>query len=84
MYDNLLYHILWLAYDGAMTYRVRINPNPIVVDDDGAPVVGARVLEIVFPSDTVETIVGRVNVIVGAGRAKIMVGGRTLRSIPLC
>lgn len=67
-----------------MMYRVRIAPVPIVIDDSDAPVVGARVLEIIFPGDTIETAAGRINIIVGAGTAKIMVAGKILRSIPLC
>ncbi|UAJ12763.1 hypothetical protein [Polymorphobacter megasporae] len=67
-----------------MTYRVRIAPVPTVIDDNEAPVVGARVLEIIFPGDTIDTAAGRINIIVGAGTAKIMVAGKILRSIPLC
>jgi len=67
-----------------VTYRVRIAPIPIVISASDTPVVGARVLEIIFPGDTIETAAGRINVIVGAGTAKIMVAGKILRSIPLC
>lgn len=67
-----------------MTYRVRIAPIPIAISASDTPVVGARVLEIIFPGDTIETAAGRINVIVGAGTAKIMVAGKILRSIPLC
>ncbi len=67
-----------------MSYRVRIVPSPTIIDDDDAPVIGARVLEIIFPGDTVDTGSGRLNIIVGAGTAKIMVAGKILRSILLC
>ncbi|QYE37159.1 hypothetical protein KZX46_22535 (plasmid) [Polymorphobacter sp. PAMC 29334] len=67
-----------------MSYRVRIVPIPTVIDDSDAPVVTARVLEIIFPGDTIETAAGRINIIVGAGTAKIMVAGKILRSVPLC
>lgn len=67
-----------------MTYRVRIVPSPTVVDSDDAPVAGAQVLEIIFPGDTIEMAIGRVNIIAGAGTAKIMVAGKILRNIPLC
>jgi hypothetical protein len=67
-----------------MTHRVRLAPKPIVVDVDGEPVADALVLEISFPGDTVVTPAGRMNVVIGAGSAKIMVGGKTLRGISLC
>lgn len=67
-----------------MTYRVRIAPTPTVIDDNDTPVIGARVLEIIFPGDTIDTAAGRINIIVGAGTAKIMLAGKILRSIPLC
>jgi len=67
-----------------MIYRVRIAPVPTVIDDNNMPVADARVLEIIFPSDTVDTATGRINIIVGAGTAKVLVAGKVLRSIPLC
>jgi len=67
-----------------MSYRVRIAPLPTVVDNSDVPVGNARVLEIIFPGDTINTAVGRVNVIVGAGTAKIMVDGETIRGVALC
>ncbi len=67
-----------------MFYRVRIVPSPTVIDADGKPVADARVLEIVFPGDSIDTPTGRVNFIVGAGVAKISVAGETIRGVPLC
>ena len=72
------------ARSGAMTYRVQLVPSPIVVDADGLPVGNSHVVEIVFPGDTIETLLGRVNTIVGPGVAKIIVGEATIRGVPLC
>ena len=65
-------------------YRVRIAPVPTVIDAEGLPVDQAQVLEISFPGETIDTPIGRANVIVGAGVAKIMVGDATIRGVPLC
>ena len=73
-------HGLWEG----MNYRVRIVPSPTVVDADGNAVANAHVLEISFPGDSVETRIGRTNVITGAGVAKIMVAGETIRGVSLC
>lgn len=67
-----------------MFYRVRIVPVPTVIDADGEPVADTRVLEIIFPGDSIDTPTGRVNFIVGAGVAKISVAGETIRGVPLC
>ena len=67
-----------------MIYRVQLVPQPIVVDVDGAPVADSHVVEIAFPGDAVETVLGRVNTIVGPGLAKILVGDTTVRGVPLC
>lgn len=68
----------------ASGYQVRIAPVPTVIDGEGKPVDQAQVLEIVFPGDTIDTPIGRANVIVGAGVAKITVGDTTLRGVVLC
>jgi hypothetical protein len=67
-----------------MIYRVQLVPQPIVIDADGLPVPNSHVVEITFPSDATETTLGRVNTIVGAGIAKIIVGDATVRGVPLC
>jgi hypothetical protein len=67
-----------------MIYRVQLVPQPIVIDADGLPVPNSYVVEITFPGDTIETAMGRVNTIVGAGVAKIIVGDSTVRGVPLC
>jgi hypothetical protein len=67
-----------------MIYRVQLVPQPIVIDADGLPVANSHVVEITFPGDTIETAMGRVNTIVGAGVAKILVGDVTVRGVPLC
>lgn len=65
-------------------YHVRIAPRPIVIDAAGCPLLHARVLEISFPSDTIDTPQGRMTALVGAGVAKIMVGSDIIRGVPLC
>jgi hypothetical protein len=67
-----------------MIYRVQLVPQPIVIDADGLPVPNSHVVEITFPGDAIETAMGRVNTIVGAGLAKIIVGDTTVRGVPLC
>jgi hypothetical protein len=67
-----------------MIYRVQLVPQPIVIDADGLPVPNSHVVEITFPGDAIETAMGRVNTIVGAGLAKIIVGDITVRGVPLC
>jgi hypothetical protein len=67
-----------------MIYRVQLVPQPIVIDVDGLPVPNSHVVEITFPGDAIETTLGRVNTIVGAGLAKIIVGDATVRGVPLC
>lgn len=56
----------------------------MVIDADGLPVSNSHVVEITFPGDTIETMLGRVNTIVGSGVAKILVGDVTIRGVPLC
>jgi hypothetical protein len=68
----------------SLIYRVKLVPSPIVIDADGLPVANSHVVEIVFPGDTIETALGKVNTIVGPGTAKIIVGETTLRGVPLC
>lgn len=65
-------------------YRVQLVPRPIVIDGNGLPVRTSHVIDIVFPTDTTETILGRVNTIVGPGVAKIIVGDTTIRGVSLC
>ena len=67
----------------APPYRVQLIPSPIVIDADGLPVVNSHVVEIVFPGDSMETPLGRVNTIVGPGAAKVIVGDMTYRGIAL-
>lgn len=67
-----------------MSYRVQLLPRPIVIDADGLPVLNSHVIEIVFPGDAIETVLGRVNTIVGPGVAKILIGDATIRGISLC
>jgi len=66
-----------------LTYRVQLLPRPIVIDANGLPVPNSHVVEISFPGDTIETMLGRVNTIVGPGVAKIIVGETTIRGVPL-
>ena len=67
-----------------MIYRVQLVPQPIVINADGLPVANSHVVEITFPGDAIETALGRVNTIVGAGVAKIIVGDATVRGVSLC
>lgn len=67
-----------------MLYRVQILPQPIVIDANGLPVANSHVVEITFPGDAIETALGRVITIVGAGVAKIIVGDTTVCVVPLC
>ena len=66
------------------SYRVRLTPLPTVIDDDDQAIAGTHVVEIVFPGQTIETRLGPVNTIIGAGVAKILVGETTIRGVPLC
>lgn len=66
------------------SYRVQLLPLPIVVDMHLQPVPNSHVVEIVFPSGSVETALGKVNTIAGRGVAKIIVGDMTVRGVPLC
>ena len=68
----------------ASDYRVRIAPVPTVIDPEGLPVDQGQVLEISFPGDPIDTPIGRSNVVVGAGVAKIMVDDATIQGVPLC
>lgn len=68
----------------ASAYRVKLVPYPMVIDVDGAPVPNSHVVEITFPGDTIETMLGPVNTIVGPGAAKIIVGEGRIRGVPLC
>jgi hypothetical protein len=65
-------------------YRVQIAPRPIVIDASGLPVADASAVEISFPGETIETRTGPMNVIVGAGSAKITVAGEIVRGVPIC
>lgn len=65
-------------------YRVQLLPAPMVIDDDGLPVPNSHVVEIVFPGDTINTMLGKVNTIVGQGTAKIIVDDATYRGVSLC
>jgi hypothetical protein len=67
-----------------LTYRVQLLPAPMVIDADGLPVPKSHVVEIVFPGDTIDTALGKVNTIVGPGTAKIIVDEATYRGISLC
>jgi len=67
-----------------MSYRVQLIPQPIIIDANGRSVPNSHVVEITFPGDAIETIVGRVNTIIGPGLAKVIVGDATIRGIPLC
>jgi hypothetical protein len=67
-----------------MLYCGQLVPQPIVIDADGLPVANSHVVEITFPGDVIETALGRVNTIVGAGVAKIIVGDAMIRGVPLC
>jgi len=66
-----------------MLYRGQLVPLPIAVDADGLPVANPHV-EITFPGDVIKTALGRMNTIVRAGVAKIIVGDGTTRGGPLC
>ncbi|MEG3162678.1 hypothetical protein U1763_19435 [Sphingomonas sp. LB2R24] len=66
------------------TFRVQLLPAPMVIDADGLPVANSHVVEIVFPGDTIDTTLGKVNTIVGPGTAKIIVEDATYRGISLC
>lgn len=65
-------------------FRVQLLPAPMVIDADGLPVANSHVVEIVFPGDTIDTTLGKVNTIVGPGTAKIIVEDATYRGISLC
>lgn len=65
-------------------YRVQLLPRPIVIDDTGLPVPNSHVIDIVFPGDMIETMLGPVNTIVGQGVAKILVGENTIRGVGIC
>lgn len=65
-------------------YRVKLVPSPMVIDAKGKPVPNSHVVEITFPGDTIETMLGPVNTIVGPGAAKIIVGETRIRGVPLC
>lgn len=67
-----------------MTYRVQISPRPIVIDVTGLPVPRSHIIEIVFATDMIETVLGTMTTIVGAGVAKILVDDVTIRGVPLC
>lgn len=68
----------------AGVYRVKLVPYPMVIDADGTPVPNSHVVEITFPGDTIETMLGSVNTIVGPGAAKVIVGETRIRGVPLC
>jgi hypothetical protein len=65
-------------------YRVRIFPNPVVIDRDDRPVADAFVVAIRFPRTRTGTSAGHVPVVKGAGEARILVGDATIRGVPLC
>jgi hypothetical protein len=65
-------------------YRVQIAPRPIVIDASGLPIADASVIEISFPGEAIETRTGPMNVIVGAGIARIIVAGEIIRGVPIC
>ena len=65
-------------------YRVKLVPSPMVIDAMGKSVPNSHVVEITFPGDTIETMLGPVNTIVGPGAAKIIVGETRIRGVPLC
>ncbi|TCP65088.1 hypothetical protein C8J43_11430 [Sphingomonas sp. PP-CE-1G-424] len=71
-------------YAELMSYRVQIAPRPIVIDDDGLPVPNSHVLEIIFPTDSIDTAAGPTSSIIGAGIAKILVADVTVRGVGLC
>lgn len=68
----------------AHPYRVQLVPRPIVIDASGLPVPNSHVVDIIFPGDTMETMLGPVKTIVGRGIAKIIVEETTVRGVPLC
>ena len=68
----------------ARVYQVKLVPIPMVIDAEGSPVPNSHVVEITFPGDTIETMLGRVNTIVGPGAAKVIVGEARIRGVPLC
>ena len=67
-----------------LPYRVQLVPGAIVIDAEGPPVANSHVVEIVFPGDTIETMLGPVNTIVGPGVAKVIVGQTRICGVPLC
>lgn len=67
-----------------MTYRVQISPSPIVIDEADFPVPNSHVLDISFPGSAIETLMGRMETIVGTGIAKILVGDTVIHGVPLC
>ena len=66
------------------SYRVRIAPVPVVIDEQGEPVADAVVVSIRFQRETKDTSAGHVPVVIGAGVARILVGRTTIRGVPLC
>ena len=77
-------NILAPANDAALAYRVQVSPRPIVIDDTGLPVPQSHVLTVGFPRESVDTQVGAMTSIVGAGTATILVGSKTILGVALC
>ena len=72
-----------MSQSNAAPYRVQLHPAPIVIDADGLPVANSHVVEITFPGEPIDTAIGKVNTIVGAGIAKIIVSEITYRGVSI-
>ena len=66
------------------SYRVRLVPIPVMIDEQGKLVADAFVVSIRFPREMSSTLAGHVPVVIGAGVASILVGRTTVRGVPLC
>lgn len=82
--DKALKHSVDATANPPTSYRVKLISCPIVVDGNGEPVPNSHVIEITFAGDSIETMLGRENTIVGPGVAKIQVGDIRIRGVPLC
>ena len=65
-------------------YRVRLCTKPVVIDQKGDLVKDAFIITIQFPRERTTTSGGQVPVVIGPGKARILVGKVTIRGVPLC
>ena len=67
----------------SLPYRVQVTPSPIVIGQDGLPIANSYVVEINFLGEPIDTVLGRVNTLIGPGTAKVIVGDTTHRGVSL-